>query len=517
VGDLIFSLCDVRIGVEICEDAWSHDRPARAFAAKEVDLILNPSASHFSFGKLAVRKQIILESSRFCNAATVFTNLNGCEAGRLIYDGGALIAACGKLVRQGKRFSYRPVEITSAQIDLDHIKLERARDTHAPMESASPKFRTIEAPFEWNFEPYTERENEPGDWEISPDLKEEEFTRAIGLALFDYMRKSKSRGFVVSLSGGIDSSSIALLVHYMLKSIERELGPGEPAGFFEPFEDGGAPLTREQLAKRMLTCVYQSSENSGEATRHAAKTLAESLGFRFFHLDIQPLVDRYVRLAETCVDRKLDWEQDDTALQNIQARVRGPSVWLLANLSGALLLSTGNRSEAAVGYATMDGDTCGGLSPLGGIDKHFLTRWIRWVERTGPTGLGSVPEVRWITRQKPTAELRPPDRAQQDEIDLMPYSLLDRIEKAFIRQRKSPVDILRSLVEPHWTRDQKRQTVEYIKRFLRLWRQNQWKRERYAPSFHLDDESLDPRSSCRYPILSGDFRAEFEQLDREIS
>jgi NAD+ synthase (glutamine-hydrolysing) len=59
--------------------------------------------------------------------------------------------------------------------------------------------------------------------------------------------------------------------------------------------------------------------------------------------------------------------------------------------------------------------------------------------------------------------------------------------------------------------------VEYIKRFLRLWRQNQWKRERYAPSFHLDDESLDPRSSCSYPILSGDFRAEFEQLDREIS
>ena len=74
--------------------------------------------------------------------------------------------------------------------------------------------------------------------------------------------------------------------------------------------------------------------------------------------------------------RKLTWETDDLALQNIQARVRGPNVWLLANVKNALLLSTSNRSEAAVGYATMDGDTCGGLSPIAGIDKAFLLRWL---------------------------------------------------------------------------------------------------------------------------------------------
>ena len=76
----------------------------------------------------------------------------------------------------------------------------------------------------------------------------------------------------------------------------------------------------------------------------------------------------------------LTWESDDVALQNIQARVRAPGVWLLANLRDALLLSTSNRSEAAVGYATMDGDTCGGLSPIAGIDKAFLRRWLRWLE-----------------------------------------------------------------------------------------------------------------------------------------
>ena len=98
---------------------------------------------------------------------------------------------------------------------------------------------------------------------------------------------------------------------------------------------------------------------------------------------------------------------DDVALQNIQARVRSPGVWMLANLRGALLASTSNRSEAAVGYATMDGDTSGGISPIAGIDKAFLRRWLRWLETTGPQGLGPIPALQAVNVQEPTAELRP--------------------------------------------------------------------------------------------------------------
>src|SRR4029453_6469210 len=91
--------------------------------------------------------------------------------------------------------------------------------------------------------------------------------------------------------------------------------------------------------------------------------------------------------------RKLGWATDDLVLQNIQARVRAPGVWMLANLRNALLLATSNRSEAAVGYATMDGDTCGGLNPIAGIDKAFLRRWLVWLEERGPAGLGPIPAV----------------------------------------------------------------------------------------------------------------------------
>ncbi len=202
-------------------------------------------------------------------------------------------------------------------------------------------------------------------------------------------------------------------------------------------------------------------------------------------------------------------------LQNIQARARAPGVWLLANLRNALLVSTSNRSEAAVGYATMDGDTSGGISPIAGIDKAFLRRWLRWYEERGPEGIGPLPALAAVNRQAPTAELRPVEAAQTDEADLMPYELLDAIERAAIRDKLSPLEVFKRMRAefPQYTVEQLHIWVE---RFFRLWCRNQWKRERYAPSFHLDDENLDPKTWCRFPILSGGFELELVELRKYV-
>jgi NAD+ synthase (glutamine-hydrolysing) len=188
---------------------------------------------------------------------------------------------------------------------------------------------------------------------------------------------------------------------------------------------------------------------------------------------------------------------------------------MLANVNGSLLLATSNRSEAAVGYATMDGDTSGGLSPIAGIDKAFLRRWLRWLESEGPEGLMSVPALSAVTEQQPTAELRPPSADQTDEGDLMPYDLLDAVERAAIRDKQSPVDVFRRMrVEFEYAESD---LVVWIRRFFRLWSRNQWKRERYAPSFHLDDENLDPKTWCRFPILSGAYERELRELDQYVN
>ena len=116
-----------------------------------------------------------------------------------------------------------------------------------------------------------------------------------------------------------------------------------------------------------------------------------------------------------------------------------------------------------------------------------------------------------VNAQQPTAELRPAKYAQTDEVDLMPYELLEAIEDSAIRDKHTPVEVLEELL-PRYTQLRPLQLATWIERFFRLWCRNQWKRERMAPSFHLDDRNVDPRSWCRFPILSGGFERELAEL-----
>lgn len=512
VGDLIFELNGLRIGFEICEDAWVANRPGTSLAQRACDLILNPSASHFAFGKQKIRERFVLEGSRAFGVGYVYANLLGLEAGRAIYDGSTLIASCGQLVACGPRFRLGQGLVTSATLDIQQNRMTQSR-LFAYRPELKPGPEEIRVAFD--FPPLSPTLETPQFelWESSEHLKEEEFTRAQRLALWDYMRKSRSRGFVLSLSGGADSSAIACLTHSMCHAAYRELGPPECARALWPdFSASSA----EDMVRQVLTCVYQSTRNSGDVTRHAARSLAEALGAEFHELDVDAMVEGYKTMVEGALGRPLDWAKDDIALQNIQARVRAPSVWMLANVKGALLISTSNRSEAAVGYATMDGDTSGGLSPIAGIDKNFLRHWLRWLETVGPADSGPLPALQAVNVQAPTAELRPPDNHQTDEDDLMPYDLLDAVEKSAIRDKRSPLEVYEEM-KLRFPLYGPAKLGTWVERFFLLFCRNQWKRERYAPSFHLDDENLDPKTWCRFPILSGGYRRELRELRRQIT
>jgi NAD+ synthase (glutamine-hydrolysing) len=513
LGDLIFECGGVRFGYEICEDAWVAGRPGSLLARRGVDIILNPSASHFAFGKHEVRKRFVIEGSRAFNAGYVYANLVGNEAGRAIYDGDAMIAASGKLAAIGPRFTYADGVLTTALLDMDAIRMARARTGSYRPDVAGEDAGLVESPFEFPPRSPVHGQLKATAWEDSPHLKEEEFARAVSLALFDYLRKSRSQGFVVSLSGGADSSAVSILAARMVDFGTRELGRDAFLAKLGHIQGLDQAAGNRDVVRRLLTCVYQSTRNSGEVTRRAARGVAEALGAEFLEFDVDALVQGYIGIVSQALGRELSWQTDDLALQNIQARVRSPGVWLLANIRGALLLTTSNRSEAAVGYATMDGDTSGGLAPIAGIDKAFLRKWLRWMQTAGPDGIGPMPELAAVNDQQPTAELRPPSARQTDEDDLMPYELLDAIERLAIRDKMLPVEIFQvlPLEFPHYSRAQ---LAAWIERFFRLWCRNQWKRERYAPCFHLDDENLDPKTWCRFPILSGGYERELAELRR---
>ena len=524
IGDLHFDIGGIRVGFEICEDAWVANRPGATLALHGVDLILNPSASHFAFGKLEVRKRFVLEGSRAFGVSYVYANLLGNESGRAIYDGGALVASAGKLLAAGSRFNFCDCLLTTAIIDVDATRMSQARTASFKPYLAGSNPLCVHTKFKWpevgpeNARAVREqnRSTASGGWETSEHLKEEEFTRAEALALFDYLRKSRSQGFVVSLSGGADSAAVSCLVSLACELALKEIGPDEVRDKLGHIRNLPAELTPHSLTNTLLTTAYQATENSGPVTRAAARAVAEAVGATHLELDVSKLHRGYLETIESVLGRKFDWKSDDLALQNIQARVRSPSIWMLANVRNALLLSTSNRSEAAVGYATMDGDTSGGLSPIAGIDKAFLRQWLRWMETTGPDSLHPIPALAAVNAQAPTAELRPPGAKQTDEDDLMPYALLDDIERAAIRDKRSPLEVFH-LLRGEYSRFSAQQLGVWIERFFRLWSRNQWKRERYAPSFHLDDENLDPKTWCRWPILSGGFAAELGELREHVS
>ncbi|HEY4103991.1 MAG TPA: NAD(+) synthase [Polyangiaceae bacterium] len=516
LGDIHFDCSGVKIGFEICEDAWVAQRRGAELALTGVDVILNPSASHFAFGKQEIRRRLVLEGSRAFGVSYVYANLLGNEAGRAIYDGDALIATAGKLVAQARRFSFADRALISAVIDVDLTRVRYAALSASEARVKSEARECVACEFAFPEIAPSASAQAVEKWELSPELKEEEFARAIALGLFDYCRKSRARGFVVSLSGGADSAAVACLVSLMVRFAVAELGIDGVAEKLSYLEGLSRLVSERELVSALLTTAYQATKNSSEVTRNAASAVAHAVGSTHFELDVEALVSSYVGAIQGALGRELDWQRDDLALQNIQARVRAPSVWLLANLNSALLLSTSNRSEAAVGYATMDGDTSGGLSPIAGIDKAFLRRWLTWLEGRGPHGFAPIPELSAVNAQAPTAELRPPAATQTDEADLMPYEVLDAIERAAIRDKHGPRDVF-TLMRAEFPNFAAEALLVWLERFFRLWSRNQWKRERYAPSFHVDDESLDPKTWCRFPILSGGFARELDELRAELA
>ncbi|WP_266204364.1 NAD(+) synthase [Pontibacter kalidii] len=478
IGDIIYEEQGVKYAFEICEDAWRENRPAERHMSKGVQLILNPSASHFALSKTDVRHRLVVDASKKYQCAYMYANLLGNESGKMIYDGEVLIAQNGKLIRRNDLLCFKDVDLECAEVCF----------------SDKPAIAEV--------------------IEYLPPIDEnKELIAALSLALFDYMRKSRSRGFVLSLSGGADSSLCAVAVAEMVRrgveSIGLEAFVEKALLFSEDDKARFRQLPQEEARKaitgKLLTCAYQGTINSSDDTYTSAKELADSIGATFYNWTIDEEVQGYTSKVEHALGRQLTWQQDDVTLQNIQARVRAPAIWMLANIKYALLMATSNRSEASVGYATMDGDTAGSISPIAGIDKAFIRQFLVWAQQElGYTGL------QYVNNLQPSAELRPQEEAQTDEKDLMPYEVLNMIERLAFHDRYSPEEVYDILLERQVGAPESVKT--WITKFYSLWSRNQWKRERYAPAFHLDDYNVDPRSWLRFPILSGGFKEELQRV-----
>jgi NAD+ synthetase len=264
---------------------------------------------------------------------------------------------------------------------------------------------------------------------------EEEIGLGLILGLRDYIRKVGFRDVVIGLSGGIDSAVTAA-------------------------------IAVEALGKEHVTGIAMPSQYSSDHSINDARVLAENLGIAFH---IVPIADIY-QPYEKAIDGLFGDHKFDTTNENVQARIRGNILMAWSNRLGAMVVSTGNKSEMAVGYCTLYGDMCGGLSLLGDVYKTMIYRVARWLNRNAAV----IPES--TMTKAPSAELRP---NQTDQDSLPPYDVLDGILKMYIEEWKEVDEIAAAGYD--------RQLVEHI---LKLVDTNEFKRRQAAPTVRVSSKAF---------------------------
>jgi NAD+ synthase (glutamine-hydrolysing) len=265
--------------------------------------------------------------------------------------------------------------------------------------------------------------------------EEEEIGRALILALRDYTRKCGFRDMVIGLSGGIDSALTAA-------------------------------LAVEALGAAHVTGIAMPSQFSSQHSIDDARALADNLGIAFHVVPIEPIYHPY----ETAIDALFGEHRFDTTNENLQARIRGNILMAWSNRTGAMLLTTGNKSELAVGYCTLYGDMAGGFALLGDVYKTMVYRISQWINRNGEV----IPQS--TLTKPPSAELRP---NQTDQDSLPPYDVLDGILKLYIEEWREVDEIVSAGYE--------RGLVE---RVLRLVDGSEFKRRQAAPSPRVSSKAF---------------------------
>ncbi|MBN1291351.1 MAG: NAD+ synthase [Candidatus Latescibacteria bacterium] len=374
-----FKLGDCAIGLSICEDIWVGDGPYRAlFRDHKVDMLLNLSASPFHTGKIHERTDMLGERSKSNATPVVYVNLVGGQD-ELVFDGGSLVFdGTGKCITRLPSFEE---SVTAVDLAFEGNEPEDrlACVQIKPAERNKPVI-----------EPLLFREL----------IEEEEILDALVLGTRDYIRKNGFTKVVIGLSGGIDSALVAVIA-------ARALGPDNVIG------------------------VTMPSRYTSEGTRSDAEVLADNLGIRFMEIPISGVFDTFNDTLAVAFEGC----KPDVTEENIQARIRGTLLMALSNKFGWLVLTTGNKSEMATGYATLYGDMAGGFAVIKDVPKLMVYRISRLINRQA--GSPVIPEG--ILTRPPSAELRPD---QKDSDSLPDYDILDPILKAYIEEDRGVEDIV---------------------------------------------------------------------------
>ncbi len=399
------------VGLTICEDVWSPGPPAESEVTAGASLIANPSGSPYHRGKGREREAMLAERARAYGAHFAFCNLVGGQD-ELVFDGHSFVVGPdGAMIARARQFEE---ELLVCEVP-----------SPAPAQCAEPL----------------------------DDLAE--VYAALALGLRDYVRKNGFRHVGVALSGGIDSALVAL-------------------------------LAVDALGAEHVSCVVMPSPHSSPETQGDARNIAANLGVEVLEIPIGAAMEEYERSLSGAYQRQDDEEaataslprdptrpsEPDLAAENIQARIRGNMMMALSNKHGWLVLTTGNKSEMSVGYATLYGDMAGGFAAIKDVPKTLVYELVR--HRNESAGRELVPAS--VLERAPSAELRPD---QLDSDSLPPYELLDRILESYVERDEGREEMIAAGLP-----------ADVIDEVVRMVDRSEYKRRQAAPGIRITPKAF---------------------------
>ena len=428
----------VKVCVSICEDIWSPFGPLAEQAAGGAELCININGSPFTRGKLAFRERMLATRAADASCAVAYVNRIGGQD-ELIFDGGSMVfGSDGQLLARSPQFSedLLVVDVPITPVYRKRLLDPRGRDT----DEALPIVHLSDAP---------SGVPEPVATLIEPELDDiAELYQALVVGTRDYVRKNRFTDVVIGLSGGIDSSIVAC-------------------------------IAVDALGADHVHGVSMPSRYSSDGSKDDAEALAVALGIDYRTVAIEPAFQAYLdMLGPSFGDRPADVTEE-----NLQSRCRGQVLMALSNKFGWMVLTTGNKSELAVGYFTLYGDSVGGYAVIKDVLKMDVYALCRYVNARAGTEV--VPES--VLTKPPSAELRPD---QRDDQSLPPYEVLDEILRRYVEEDQTGPEI----VDAGFDKD-------VVARVTRLVDLNEYKRRQCPPGARVSVKAFG--KDRRFPITNG--------------
>lgn len=409
----LFLLNDTCFAANICEDIWQDEGIYLSQAQAGAMVLLNLSSSPYDFEKLERRERLLIKRAKECRAYICYANLVGGQD-ELVFDGGSFVVSpSGKILARAEQFAE---DLLVVDLPVDEERKKRRSYKHI-----------IELPSDGELiGRITAHAN------LMPRMTtDERIFKALVLGTHDYVVKNGFKKVVLGLSGGIDSSLVAV-------------------------------IAREAVGRENVVGITMPSEFSSAQTRQDAQILAQNLGIEFKEIAINDIYQVYLNsLSESFAGLPLS-----VAEENLQARVRGNLLMAFSNKFGWLVLTTGNKSEIAVGYCTLYGDMSGGFAVIKDLPKGKVYEISRLAnEILGPM----IPQS--VFDRPPTAELRP---NQKDQDTLPEYDLLDKILKAYVEDHRSFAAIVKKFGNP-----------QIVKAVIRMVDHSEYKRRQAPPGIKI--------------------------------